>query len=114
MFGEPLEVGPSRVKWLQSLDRVDQDAQIVVEQRCTRVGAHQAEDRVGLPPQLGKASPHAGGEAIVGPGEQEDQAMVLIEAVIWLAVEIEHALHALLVLADTLAFEWVAAEALGN
>ena len=100
---------------VQAFKRVCQNPKIVCQLVRTRVDAHQAKDWIRLPLQRREAGPDRGRELILRTLRQVDQAVELIQPVIGLAVEVEHALNALELASDAKRrFERVGAEALGH
>ena len=94
--GEAFERRPRGVVGFERPQRVVQDPQILVQPHRARVDAHQAEDRRGLPVEVGRAGPHLGRESIVWAWRQIDQAVVLVQPVVGLTLQVQQPLHALL------------------
>src|SRR6266542_2369932 len=114
-FGDALQIGPRRIGGRERVQRIAEDAQVVEELRDAGIGAYQPEDGIGLPVEVGKASPYAGRALVVESGRQVDQAVVLVEPVVGAAVDVQHALHALQVQANApLGLDRVGSEALGD
>ena len=96
VFGELFQAWPRGVVGLERLQGVVQHAQVVVRAHRRGVDAHQAEDRCGLPFEISRARPDFRRELVVRPGRQIGEAVVLVEPVVRLPVEIQQALHTLL------------------
>ena len=111
-LGQAFEVRSRRIVLLEGLQRVNEDAQVMVELRRAGVTAHQAEHRVGCH-SISAKPVHTLAANWYSDRRAGKSPVVLIDAVVGLAIQIQHALHALEVAADAAAaVQWVGPEAL--